>query len=167
MVAAAGERHPSEMDAASRPRTRVSAAERGDDDPRDGAITVVICDDVAALRAIVCDMLAECPGVEVIAEARTGRQCVALVAERKPDALLLDLSMPDMDGLEALPAIVASSPRTRIVVYSGFAAEHMRAAALERGAHLYVEKGTAPDELVGAIRALDSTGPGDRSPTVP
>jgi DNA-binding NarL/FixJ family response regulator len=167
MVAAARERHPKDMEAASRVPAQASATERGGDGPPDGAIRVVICDDVAELRAVVCEVLAECPGVEVVAQARTGRECVAVMAECKPDVLLLDLSMPDIDGLEALPAIVASSPRTRIVVYSGFAAEHMCAAVLEHGADLYVEKGTSPDRLVDAIRALGSAGRDDASPTSP
>jgi DNA-binding NarL/FixJ family response regulator len=142
------------MDAASRSWPRATAHAPRDDGPRDGAITIVVCDDVAELRHILREVFSERPGLEVIAEAGTGLECVEAVAARKPDVLLLDLSMPDMDGMEALPEIVASSPATRIVVFSGFAADRTGPAVLDLGADLYVEKGTPLDALADAIRAL-------------
>jgi DNA-binding NarL/FixJ family response regulator len=121
-----------------------------------GTIRVVLCDDVAELRRLVREVLEEDPAIEVVDEAGTGSECVRIVAERRPDVLLLDLSMPDMDGLEALPRVVRSSPSTRIIVFSGFAADRMRAPALERGADLYIEKGTSLDALADAVRDLVS-----------
>jgi len=119
-----------------------------------GTIRIVLCDDVAELRRILREVLEENPGVEVVDEAGTGRECVRIVAERRPDVVLLDLSMPDMDGLEALPLIAQTSPGTRIVVFSGFAADRMRDPVLERGADLYLEKGMPLDALVDAVCAL-------------
>ena len=119
-----------------------------------GTIRIVLCDDVAELRRILREVLEENPGVEVVDEAGTGRECVRIVAERRPDVVLLDLSMPDMDGLEALPLIAQASPGTRIVVFSGFAADRMRDPVLERGADLYLEKGIPLDALVDAVCAL-------------
>lgn len=121
---------------------------------RTPAIRIVLCDDVAELRRILREVLEEDPGVEVVEEVGTGRECVRVVAERRPDVLLLDLSMPDMDGLEALPLIVEASPTTRIIVFSGFAADRMRAPAIELGADLYFEKGMPLDAIADAVRAL-------------
>jgi DNA-binding NarL/FixJ family response regulator len=75
------------------------------------------------------------------------------VAELHPDVLLLDISMPSLDGLEAIAEIRALAPRTRIVALSGFAAERMAAPALAAGADAYVEKGGEPAVLRSAIRA--------------
>lgn len=121
---------------------------------RTAGIRIVLCDDVAELRRILREVLEEDPGVQVVDEVGTGRECVRIVAERKPDVLLLDLSMPDMDGLEALPLIVKASPTTRIIVLSGFAADRMRAPAIELGADLYFEKGMPLDAIADAVRAL-------------
>jgi len=119
-----------------------------------GTIRIVLCDDVAELRRILREVVEENPAVEVVDEAGTGRECVRIVAERRPDVVLLDLSMPDMDGLEALPLIAQASPGTRIVVFSGFAADWMCEPVLERGADLYLEKGVPLDALADAVCAL-------------
>jgi DNA-binding NarL/FixJ family response regulator len=115
-------------------------------------IRVVLCDDVQELRRILREVLEEDPAIEVVDEVGTGRECVRVIAERRPDVLVLDLSMPDMDGLEALPLVAESSPGTRIVVFSGFAADRMRAPSLERGADLYIEKGAPLDSIADAVR---------------
>ena len=166
MVPARRVRHPGAMDAASRSWPRATAPAPRDDGAQDGAITIVVGDDVAVLRRILREVFAERAGLEVIAEAGTGRECVEAVSAGKPDVLLLDLSMPEMDGMEALPEIIASSPATRIVVFSGFAADRMGPAVLERGADLYVEKGTPPDALADAILALAARGR-DRGSAMP
>ena len=119
----------------------------------------MLCDDVAELRRILREVLEEEPSIEVVDEAGTGRECIRIVGERKPDVLILDLSMPDMDGLEALPPITEASPGTRIVVFSGFAADRMRAPALDRGAERYIEKGTPLDELTQAVLDLACVSP--------
>jgi DNA-binding NarL/FixJ family response regulator len=155
------------MEAAGRSWPRATSPTPHDDGSRDGAITIVVGDDVAELRHILREVFAERPGLEVIAEAGTGRECVEAVSACEPDVLLLDLSMPDMDGMEALPAIVASSPATRIVVFSGLAADRMGPAVLDRGADLYVEKGTPPDALADAILALAARGRDRGSATPP
>ena len=68
--------------------------------------------------------------------------------------MLLDLSMPDLDGLEVIPVVLAQSPDTGIVVFSGFEAARMRGPASELGAHRYVEKGRPLEELRAAIREV-------------
>jgi DNA-binding NarL/FixJ family response regulator len=116
------------------------------------AIRVVLCDDVAEVRELVRDALEDVPGVAVVAAADNGQDCLRCVAEHEPDVVLLDLSMPGLDGLEALPHIVDRTPRTRVVVFSGFAASRMRERTLARGAHEYVEKGAPLEVLVDAVR---------------
>jgi len=112
-------------------------------------ITIFLCDDVPELRALVRYGLEEDPGLRVVGEAGDARSAVDQAAELRPDVVLLDLSMPGMDGLEAIPRLREVAPGTAIVVFSGFAAERMRDAALDLGAADYVEKG-APLEAVRA-----------------
>lgn len=115
-------------------------------------ISVYLVDDVAELRELVRLGLETDPGFEVIGEAGDGRSAVEGVGSAGPAAVLLDLSMPDMDGLEAIPLIRERSPHTAIVVLSGFAADPMSARAIERGADGYIEKGTAVTRIREEIR---------------
>jgi YesN/AraC family two-component response regulator len=85
--------------------------------------------------------------LEVVGEAADGKQAVELVTLEKPDAVILDLSMPVMDGLEAIPLIKEASPQTKIVVLSGFEADRMAEAALELGAERYLQKGVGLGEI--------------------
>jgi hypothetical protein len=123
-------------------------------EPDKPVIRVVLCDDVAELRRILREVLEEDANIEVVDEAGTGSECLRITAERRPNVLLLDLSMPDMDGLEALPLIAKACPETRIIVFSGFAAERMRDLALGLGADLYVEKGVSLDTLAAAVQQV-------------
>lgn len=90
--------------------------------------------------------------VEVVGEAGDGHVCIELVERVRPDVVLLDLSMPGTDGLEAIPAIREVSPRSAIVIFSGFGADRMRDLALELGAFSYVEKGETMDRLLVVVR---------------
>ena len=92
------------------------------------------------------------PGFEVVGEAGDGRSALEGIAEIQPAAVLLDLSMPDMNGLEAILEVRKGDPDVAIVVLSGFSADRMSAPAIERGADGYVEKGTPMQELREAIR---------------
>jgi DNA-binding NarL/FixJ family response regulator len=116
--------------------------------------TVFIADDVESLRVLLRAQLAEEPDIEIVGEAATGPETVAGVLRTRPDVLLLDLAMPDMDGLETLAALVRAAPATQVLVVSGFTADRMAPLALARGASGYFEKGTAVEELPDAIRAL-------------
>ena len=110
-------------------------------------IRVVLVDDVPELRLLVRITLEEDPAIEVVGEAANGRDGVEVVEATDPDLVLLDLSMPDMDGLEAIPEIRNLQPDVTIIVLSGFSADRMANAAEERGADGYVEKGTPISEL--------------------
>jgi DNA-binding NarL/FixJ family response regulator len=115
-------------------------------------ISVYLVDDVPELRELIKFGMQEDPGFEVVGEAGDGRTAIAGITETRPAAVLLDLSMPDMNGLEAIPEIRERDPDVAIIVLSGFSADRMGGPALERGADGYVEKGTPIQELRDATR---------------
>lgn len=117
-----------------------------------GGIRVYLCDDVAALRLVTRTVLELEPGLEVVGEAGDGRTAVAEVTALQPDVLVLDLSLPELDGLEVLEQLATLAPATRVVVFSGYPEEQLGAAAASRGARRYVEKGADIDEIARAVR---------------
>jgi signal transduction histidine kinase len=119
-----------------------------------GRFRVALADDVPELRRLLRHVLEWSDRFEVVGEADNGREAVAVAAELQPDLLLLDISMPVMDGMEALPQILEASGGTRVVMLSGFEAERLGQAALELGASGYVEKGTSPAALIDRLLEL-------------
>jgi DNA-binding NarL/FixJ family response regulator len=115
-------------------------------------ISVFLVDDVPELRELIKFGMEDDPGFEVVGEAGDGRSALEGIAETQPAAVALDLSMPDMNGLEAILEIRKGDPDVAIVVLSGFSADRMSAPAIERGADGYIEKGTPMQELREAIR---------------
>lgn len=113
---------------------------------------VVIADDVEALRVLWRSFLSEEPDVEVVGEAADGAAALDIVRRERPDVLVLDLSMPRIDGLEVIRAVAAEGLPTAIVVASGFAAARLRPLAEELGATSYFEKGRPVEELVGLVK---------------
>lgn len=111
---------------------------------------VLLCDDSAQIRELVRTVL-EHGGNEVVAEADNGLKAIEAAEREQPDVVLLDLSMPVMDGLEAMPEIRRVAPDARIVVLSGFDNRLLVAQALELGAVRFVVKGGDPSEIVGAV----------------
>jgi DNA-binding NarL/FixJ family response regulator len=126
----------------------------------EGPIRVVLCDDAPSFRALLRYTLDEDPDVVVVGEAGDGEAGLAAVAALRPDVVLLDISMPRVHGLDAIGAMLARSPGSRIVALSGFSAADMADAAIERGAHAYVEKGTGATAIRDAVRAAASAAPG-------
>ena len=120
--------------------------------PTTKPISVYLVDDVPELRELIKFGMEEDPGFTVVGEAGDGRSALDGIAATRPEAVLLDLSMPDMDGLEAIPEIRKGDPNVAIIVLSGFSADRMGPPALERGADGYVEKGTPIAELREATR---------------
>jgi DNA-binding NarL/FixJ family response regulator len=114
---------------------------------------VLLCDDAPGFRALLRYALAEDPDVIVVGEAGDGEAGLAAIGVLDPDVVLLDISMPRLQGLDAIAAMRERSPATRIVALSGFTADEMAALALESGAHAYVEKGTGVVAIGDAIRA--------------
>ena len=117
-------------------------------------ISVVVCDDVPGMRRLARIVLEEEGDVSVIGEAADGRAAIQEISRLQPDVVVLDLSMPEMDGLEAIPAIHEVAPAARIVIFSGFEEEKMADAALNRSASRYVRKGAPLAELRQAVRSV-------------
>ena len=117
-------------------------------------IRVFLCDDVPELRTLLRFALEEDSDVRVVGEAGDATTGIERVSELQPDVLLLDLSMPGLDGLEAIPLLKDAAPGVGIIVFSGFAADRMRAPALALGADRYLEKGEPLDVIRDAVREV-------------
>jgi DNA-binding NarL/FixJ family response regulator len=117
------------------------------------AIRVLVCDDVKAFRALMRYTLQEDPGIEVVGEAADGVAAIDAAERLQPDVVLLDLTMPILDGIDAIPAVLRSAPGTRVVALSGWGADRMEERALEQGAVAYVEKTDDVHAIRAAVRA--------------
>lgn len=137
-----------------------AALEAAADSPT-APLSVIIADDSNDMRLLTSLILGAEDDFVVVAEAATGVEAITAVEAHQPDILLLDLAMPVLDGLAAIPQIRASSPDTTIVVFSGFNATAAANEALERGAHAYVEKGLINRPLPGVLREIRGRAAGD------
>lgn len=117
-------------------------------------ISVVVCDDVPELRRLARIVLEEGGEMLVVGEAGNGREAIEVVERHQPDVVVLDLSMPELDGLEAIPLIHQVAPRAEIVVFSGFEEGKVAEVALSLKASRYVRKGAPLEELRDAVRDL-------------
>jgi DNA-binding NarL/FixJ family response regulator len=117
-------------------------------------IRVLLADDHSLMRAGIRALLKEVPGVEVVGEANNGQQALDLVEEMKPDIVLMDIMMPEMNGLDATKRVVARHPKVRVIMLSMNASEEHVLHALRAGASGYLLKNIGPEELEGAIRAV-------------
>lgn len=124
--------------------------------PESGAqrIRVIIADDSSDIRLLTSLILSAEADFQVVAEARDGAEAVAQVRAHQPDMVLLDLAMPVLDGLAAIPQIRTASPGTMIVVFSGFNAGSAADEAISIGAHAYVEKGLIDVPLPQRLREI-------------
>ncbi|MBV8387538.1 MAG: response regulator [Acidimicrobiia bacterium] len=119
-------------------------------------IRVVLADDSDDVREMLRMALEWDGRFDIVGEASNGEEAVALVSEHKPDAVFLDLVMPVLDGLHAIPRIKESSPETKIVVLSVAASHPSSSEAMELGATAMVQKGGArtTQELAGEVAQL-------------
>ena len=111
------------------------------------AIRVVLADDHALVRAGIRALLEKRPGIEVVGEAANGREALELIRKRMPNLILLDISMTELGGLEALPRIVKDFPSVKVLILSGHANEEYVLRALRNGAAGYMLKDAATAEL--------------------
>jgi len=119
------------------------------------AAGVLICDDNEAVRALVGLIVDRAAGLTVVGEAADGNEAIVEATRLQPDVIMLDLAMPKLSGLEAIPALRRIAPRAQIIVFSGFATASVAAQVLALGAVSYLEKGANPDTIVATIeRAL-------------
>ncbi|HLH69076.1 MAG TPA: response regulator transcription factor [Candidatus Dormibacteraeota bacterium] len=117
-------------------------------------ITVAVADDQRLVREGLLTMLRLMPEVEVVGAAADGEQALALVADRRPAVMLMDLRMPRCDGVEATRRIRERYPQTRVVVLTTYADDESVFGALEAGARGYLTKDAGPEELLRAIQAV-------------
>ncbi len=120
-------------------------------------LSVVIVDDSQDIRTLLELQLDKSDEFNVCAAGGTGQDAIDLARELRPDVVLLDLSLPDMDGLAALPPILAASPGTRVVLHSGYHPEQFAEQAYALGASGCLEKsprgGLLPDRLLAALNS--------------
>ena len=117
-------------------------------------IRVLLADDHKLFRAGIRVLLQTVPGIEIVAEAADGREALRLIAAHRPDVALMDIMMPNLNGLDAAARIGRVFPRTRVVILSMNADEDSVLKALRSGAAGYLVKTADPAELELAIRAV-------------
>ena len=117
-------------------------------------IRVLVAEDHALVRAGVRRLLGDLPGIEVVAVAADGREAVRLVAEHLPDAALMDITMPGLNGLNAMREVAAACPGVRVIMLSMHDNEEYVGHALRAGAAGYLLKDADPMELEFAIRSV-------------
>ena len=119
------------------------------------SIKVLIADDHRLILSAVRRALEAADDIEIVAEARRGSQVLPLVHQEQPDVCLLDVRMPEMDGLTCAERIREAAPDTRVVMLSASAEPESADEALVRGADAYVAKSVDPQELAAALRRVN------------
>lgn len=115
---------------------------------------VLVVDDHSLLRTGVANIINQEPGLEVVAEASNGREAIDAFLIHHPDVVLMDLRMPEMEGVEAVKRIREIDPQARVVVLTTYDADEDIARALQAGAKAYILKDIAADALVACVRAV-------------
>ncbi|MEA2275732.1 MAG: hypothetical protein QOC78_692 [Solirubrobacteraceae bacterium] len=116
-------------------------------------ISVMIVDDHAVVRAGLEQLLATAEDIDLVGTAGDGQEALSLVLDQGPDVVLMDLSMPGIDGVEATAMIREARPATRVVVLTSFSDRERILSALDAGAIGYLLKDAEPEELLRGIRA--------------
>lgn len=129
------------------------------------SVRVVIADDQAMVRAGFRSLLNEEPGIEVVGEAADGEQAVSAVRRFAPDVALIDVRMPNVDGLEATRRIVAAGSSTRVLILTTFDIDEYVYEGLRAGASGFLLKDATPEQLIAAIH-LVAAGEAVLAPTV-
>ncbi|MGB5757816.1 MAG: response regulator transcription factor [Acidimicrobiales bacterium] len=115
-------------------------------------ITLVVADDHPIVRSGIVALLAAEPDVEIVAEASSGREAVEAALEHRPSAVLMDLRMPELDGVGAIEAIRAEWPDAAIVVLTTYDSDEAIVRAIEAGATGYLLKDAPSENLIDAVR---------------
>src|SRR5262245_35689897 len=115
-------------------------------------IRIGVADDHPVVREGLVAMLETQPDFEVVGEASTGPEAMRLVAEKEPNVLLLDLEMPELDGLGVLEQLRSGDARTRIIVFTVFDTDERIIGAVQAGASGYLLKGAPRADVFAAVR---------------
>jgi DNA-binding NarL/FixJ family response regulator len=121
-------------------------------------IRILVADDHPVVRDGLVAMLGTQPDFEVAGEAGTGAEAVRQALELRPDVLLLDLEMPELDGVEVIRRVREEAPGVRIVVFTAFDRDEQIVGAVRAGAEGYLLKGTPREEVFRAIRIVHAGG---------
>jgi DNA-binding NarL/FixJ family response regulator len=117
-------------------------------------IRILTVDDHPMLREGIASLVAGQPDMKLVAESSTGREALEQFREHRPDITLMDLQMPDMDGIEAMAAICGEFPEARVIVLTTYKGDVQVLRALKAGARAYLLKGLLRKELLDTIRAV-------------
>jgi DNA-binding NarL/FixJ family response regulator len=120
-------------------------------------IRVLIVDDYDLMRQTLRSALENLPGVEVVAEAKNGLLAVQLARDKKPTIVVMDVVMPEMDGIEATRLITTEMPEIKVIVFSMDCDEGCRESLRQAGGSGFVSKDSAFEELIRAIEAVTGT----------
>lgn len=119
------------------------------------AVNVLIVDDLAFIKIVLRDIL-EKAGFRVVGEASNGEQAIAMYQDKKPDAVLMDITMPGMDGLTALKKIREIDAAARVIICSALGQQQLIVQAIQLGAKDFIVKPFQPQRVVSSLkRALD------------
>jgi PAS domain S-box-containing protein len=116
--------------------------------------TIVVVDDAPEVRAVLRTVFRFSGELDVVGEGSDGAAAVELAVQHRPALMLLDVSMPGMDGLEALPRVRRASPETRVVMYSGFDEAGLATRTAQLGASAFIQKAGSFDDLVAELLAI-------------
>jgi two-component system, NarL family, invasion response regulator UvrY len=119
---------------------------------------VVLVDDHDLVRTAVERLLRHLPGIEVVGSVGGGREALYLIAQALPDVVLMDLSMPGMDGIQATRLIRLAFPDVPVIAFTAYAEPEWVSAALAAGVSGYLLKGGDADEFLDAVRAVAAGG---------
>lgn len=119
---------------------------------------ILITDDHKIVRDGLKEILKQVPEIEAITEANDGREALAHFLDKEFDLILLDISLPDMTGLEVLQTIITKKPAQKVLILSMHPQEQYALRALKLGASGYLTKGTAAEELITAVKKINRGG---------
>jgi DNA-binding NarL/FixJ family response regulator len=119
-------------------------------------VTVLIADDQTLFREGIKDLLEDEKGIKVVGEATTGPQAIEMVKRLKPDVVLMDIKIPEMDGIAATKVIREKFPQTNVIILSSYEDEAHITEAISAGANGYLSKMLPASELVNALKTFTS-----------
>ena len=115
------------------------------------AKNILICDDAAFMRMMIKDILTK-NGYTIVGEAENGQKAVEKYNETKPDLVMMDITMPEMDGIQALKKIKATDPNAAIIICSAMGQQAMVIESIQSGAKDFIVKPFQPDRVLEAVK---------------